>query len=56
MLYPPFKYCINLIQVLNMIFSLKQESRAAARKLHDAAAAILFGFNCHVVSFSLQFL
>jgi len=32
----------------------KQESRAAARKPRDAAA-VLFGFNCHVVSFSLQF-
>jgi len=28
----------------------KQESRAAARKPRDAAA-VLFGFNCHVVSF-----
>jgi len=28
-----------------------QESRAAARKLRDAAA-VLFGFNCYVVSFS----
>jgi len=30
----------------------QQESRAAAKKPRDAAA-VLLGFNCHVVSFSL---
>jgi len=35
--------------------TIKQESRAAARKPRDAATFI-YGFNCHIVSFSLQFL